>query len=246
MDAYDAKSCNSLAKINYRPIDAALRWCGLIAHEVKILQAAGESQYPPLGSFPQWPCLRTNIERIVDAIETGELPHGRDGKPVAPGDHVAITRRTIRHSDLKAWMAKHHPDQKPKFLFDDIERTTHPAINADSFRALQADRDALKARIEKAEEWAKAAIAEKKELIAERSKLAAKLESDQPLGTKERNTLLIIIAALCNEAKMDCAKPAKTAALIADTAAKMGLSIGESTIEGHLKKIPDALETRMK
>mgnify|MGYP003340231686 CR=1 FL=1 len=32
----------------------------------------------------------------------------------------------------------------------------------------------------------------------------------------------------------------------AHAAAKMGVSIGESTIESHLKKIPDALETRMK
>ncbi|TCP10721.1 protein kinase [Simplicispira metamorpha] len=196
METYDTKSCNDLAKLHYRPIDAALRWCGLIAHEMKILQAAGESQYPPLGSFPQWPCLRTNIERIIDAIETGELPHGRDGKTVIPGDHVAVTRRTIRHSDLKAWMAKHHPDQKPKFLFDDIERTAHPAINADSFRALQADRDALKARIEKAEEWAKVAIAEKKEWIAERSELVARLGAAEPLSTRERNSLHRIIGGL--------------------------------------------------
>ena len=70
--------------------------------------------------------------------------------------------------------------------------------------------------------------------------------TDKPIATRERNILLSIIAVLCNEAKMDYAKPAKTANLIADTAAKMGLAIGESTIEGHLKKIPDALGTRMK
>lgn len=69
---------------------------------------------------------------------------------------------------------------------------------------------------------------------------------ENPLGTKERNTLLTIIAALCKEAKLDHTKPAKTAGLIQSTADGMGLSIGESTIEGHLKKIPDALGTRMK
>jgi hypothetical protein len=143
MDTYYAKSCNALAKLHYRPIDAALRWCGLIEHELKILTAAGEAQYPPLGAFPLWPCLRSNIEAILDAIENGGLPHGRDGKTVTFGDHVAVARRTIRHSDLKAWMTKHHPDKKPKCLFDDVERTTHPVINADSFRALQVDRDAL-------------------------------------------------------------------------------------------------------
>ena len=67
-----------------------------------------------------------------------------------------------------------------------------------------------------------------------------------PLSTRERNTLLTIIAALCKEAKIPYDKPAKAAGMIQSTAAKMGLSIGESTIEGHLKKIPDALATRMK
>lgn len=52
-------------------------------------------------------------------------------------------------------MSKHYPDQKPAFLFDETERSTHNAINADSFRALQVDRDAARARLERAEEWAK-------------------------------------------------------------------------------------------
>lgn len=69
---------------------------------------------------------------------------------------------------------------------------------------------------------------------------------DKPLSTRERNTLLTIIAALCKDAGYDTKKHAKTAGLIQGTAASMGLSIGESTIEGHLKKIPDALESRMK
>lgn len=68
----------------------------------------------------------------------------------------------------------------------------------------------------------------------------------QPLRTRERNTLLSIIAVLCKDAKLDHTKPAKTAGYIRDMADRMGLHIGESTIENHLKKIPDALETRMK
>ena len=67
-----------------------------------------------------------------------------------------------------------------------------------------------------------------------------------PLSTRERNTLLTIIAALCKEAKIPYDKPAKAAGMIQSTAATMGISIGDSTIEGHLKKIPDALATRMK
>lgn len=69
---------------------------------------------------------------------------------------------------------------------------------------------------------------------------------EKPLLTSERNTLLVIIAALCREAKIDYTKPAKAAGMILHTADGMGVKIGETTIERHLKKIPDALETRMK
>lgn len=70
--------------------------------------------------------------------------------------------------------------------------------------------------------------------------------SESPLQTKERNTLLCIIAALCKESKLPYDKPAKTAGMIVSTAAQMGISLGETTVENHLKKIPDALATRMK
>lgn len=65
------------------------------------------------------------------------------------------------------------------------------------------------------------------------------------LGNRERDSLLTIIAVLCKEAKLDTAKHAKTAGLIQGAAAQMGVSIGETTIENHLKKIPDALSNRM-
>lgn len=84
-------------------------------------------------------------------------------------------------------------------------------------------------------------------LRAKLSKLeTAAIEGDKPLKTKERNTLLCIIAALCKEVNFDYTKHSKTAGLILSTAAQMGVSLGETTIEGHLKKIPDALEGRMK
>lgn len=70
------------------------------------------------------------------------------------------------------------------------------------------------------------------------------IDQVKPLGTRERDTLLSVIAALCKEAKLDYTKPAKTAGLIQSTAAGMGISIGETTIENHLKKIPNALATR--
>jgi len=145
MNTYDEQSCNALEKPFYKPIEAALRWCNLIQHETVILQTVGDELFPLLGAFPQRPCLRANAEKVFDAIINDKLPCGRDDKTVSAGDHVRKDRLTIRHTDLKMWMAKHYPDQKPKFLFDEVERSTHAAISAESFPALQVDRDALKA-----------------------------------------------------------------------------------------------------
>lgn len=56
MEIYDSKSCSALEKPYYKPIEAALRWCNLIAHESHILQVTGEALFPPASAFPQWPC----------------------------------------------------------------------------------------------------------------------------------------------------------------------------------------------
>lgn len=69
---------------------------------------------------------------------------------------------------------------------------------------------------------------------------------ETPLNTSERNSLLTIIGLLCQEAKIDYSKAAKAAGLLHSTAAKMGVKIGESTIENHLKKVSNVLADRMK
>ena len=69
---------------------------------------------------------------------------------------------------------------------------------------------------------------------------------DKHLDTRERNTLLAIIGVLCKEAKIPYESHSKAANLIHRTAERMGVSIGETTIEGHLKKVREALGTRMK
>ena len=70
--------------------------------------------------------------------------------------------------------------------------------------------------------------------------------TEKPLETRERNTLLAIIAVLCNDAKIDYTKPSKAADYIQSTADKMGISTSKRGIEEHLKKITDAVATRMK
>jgi len=72
------------------------------------------------------------------------------------------------------------------------------------------------------------------------------LSIDKPMTTVERNTLLTIIGVLCKQASIPYDKPAKAAGIIQSTAATMGVSISETGIENHLKKIPYALASRMK
>ncbi|MBM3365606.1 MAG: protein kinase [Betaproteobacteria bacterium] len=198
MDGYNAKSCNALEKPFYRPVEAALRWCGLIAHEDQILTSIGEDGIPKTGQFPQWPCLQANTEKILDAIMYGSIPHGRDGRSVAAGDHVAKARLTVRHNDLREWMAKHYPDQKPEFLFDETERQTHAVINADAFRALQADRDALRAKLDNEVEKLKTITTEREKLTGERDSLRAMVDKNVVPGDRAETTYLNTIAALLN------------------------------------------------
>ncbi len=73
---YNEKSCNALEKPYFYPIEAALRWCGLIKHEPEILSRVSASGIPDIAAFPQWPCLRANAEKIFDALLNDELPGG--------------------------------------------------------------------------------------------------------------------------------------------------------------------------
>ena len=72
------------------------------------------------------------------------------------------------------------------------------------------------------------------------------LSHERPLGTRERATLLTIIAALAEMVNIDLSKPTKAAEIIEDMTARKGARVAARTIEEHLKRIPDALERRSK
>ena len=72
---------------------------------------------------------------------------------------------------------------------------------------------------------------------------------EKPLSTRERDTLLTIIAVLAKAAKApldDYSKPGKAAGYIEGLTDEFGAHVSKRAIEDHLKKIPDALGTRMK
>ncbi len=67
---------------------------------------------------------------------------------------------------------------------------------------------------------------------------------EKPIERRERTTLLVIIAALSELAKIDVAKPSGAAVAIESQTERMGARVAARTIEDHLKRIPDALEGR--
>lgn len=79
---------NTVTKVFYRPIEAAIRWCNLMKYEALILESQWERPELIVKAFPQWPCLHSNSEKILDAIRNQELPYGALGVTVAPGTHV--------------------------------------------------------------------------------------------------------------------------------------------------------------
>ncbi|MFX6035540.1 ATP-binding protein, partial [Acinetobacter baumannii] len=60
------------AKTYYRPIEAAVRWCGLLRFEQRILEALEQRAMPEPGEFPRWPLLRLEILHRIGRLEPGE------------------------------------------------------------------------------------------------------------------------------------------------------------------------------
>ncbi|MGQ0697527.1 MAG: ATP-binding protein [Panacagrimonas sp.] len=133
------------ARTRYRPIEAAIRWSGLLRFESRILAQIGQRQIPDSTSFPRWPMLRLYAERIFDALANDELPCSQSGLLSLAG-HAPLEppELTIRHVDLRAWMMRFYPAEKPAFLFEDTERAVHPGIGADTVQALLAEREVLR------------------------------------------------------------------------------------------------------
>jgi len=138
-----------LRKVYYRPIEAAIRWCGLEQNEADILRAMVGKMLPESDQFREWPTLRLNAERIFDAIANHELPFGIDGVTVQSGFRLDHPGLTIRHVDLRAWMSRYYPHERPHFLFDPNE-PFEPA--PESIQALLRDREQLRSSLTQREE----------------------------------------------------------------------------------------------
>ena len=65
---------------------------------------------------------------------------------------------------------------------------------------------------------------------------------DKPLKERERTTLLSIIAALAVEADIDLSHPSTAASSVVAKLQLMGIRLGKTTVEVHLKKAIEASE----
>jgi hypothetical protein len=140
----------------YSVPEAAALWCGVDKNQVKkALSKVTKLSETGFGRgvwlHDDIPCLEPRSRAIADAILDGTLPHGReDGVTVGPNDGVAAERCHVMGRDLKIWMEAEFPNEKPEFLFDNIERNSRSEITLEVYQALIADRDALKLRVDKA------------------------------------------------------------------------------------------------
>lgn len=183
--------------VYYIPQAAAL-WCGVPAEMVEVLLSQATVSGRGIFNHPKVSCLEPRCRAIHDAVDNDKLPCGRDGKGrnLESEDHVAPERRTVTRQDLKEWIAKEFPSNKPDFLFDEIERKTHSAINAESFRALQADRDAMQRQLKSAKETIERIELEKYEAAAKVKQYEERLKHlDDEIDPRSERTYLNIIGA---------------------------------------------------
>lgn len=181
---WETDNCNAI-KAHYAVYSipqAAALWCGIAEGQVsQILEEATVLSKTGLGrsiwKHPNVPCLEFRCRAITEAIENGLLPHGREDGKSTNGQYVAHERRHFFGRDLKKWMEKEFPNEKPAFLFDDIERSSHTAISTDAYRSLKAEHDKLKMRLGNAKSEYKKLRQEKDEVESERSSLKSKLSS---------------------------------------------------------------------
>ncbi len=179
------------------PVAAAL-WCGVPPDEIDEHLKVAVQVHREVYRHPYIKCLEPRCRAMHEAIDKGALLVSRENSKSFDGttDHVAPERRHVTRQNLKEWIAREFPADKPAFLFDEVERRTHSAINADAFRALQADRDAVKTELEKAKARAADAMAEMNAMRGERDSLRAMVDKMSAPGERAETTYLNIIGGL--------------------------------------------------
>ncbi|MDP9124264.1 MAG: ATP-binding protein [Pseudomonadota bacterium] len=185
------------AKTYYRPIEAAIRWCGLLRFEQRILESLGQRAMPEPGEYPRWPLLHLYAERIFDGLTHGELVCGKTGIVLdVQRPALNYAQLIVRHVDLKAWISHYYPGERPGFLFDDIERAVHPAVSVETLNILLADREATKLQFAELVQLHEALQAAHDVLAKEQAARGGANNTSREPGLRSETTYLNIIGGL--------------------------------------------------
>lgn len=186
-----------VSKVFYRPIEASIRWAGLLRYQQLILASISSPRdLPQVMDFPRWNELRLYTERIYDGILNRELPFGQSGitrNDTALLDHPDLT---VRHVDLKRWMRLHYPEHRPGFLFCRSERIVHPVITMETGQAMLVERQAMQSALEQSRRQLHDLQAQHKALLKQSSEAPACTK--RPISDRAEATYLNIIGGMLN------------------------------------------------
>ncbi|WP_237142528.1 hypothetical protein [Pseudomonas azotoformans] len=166
-----------------------------MAHESQILDSANACPAVLSTTFPRWPCLHANTEKIFDAVRNHELPFGYFGVTVAPDTPIDCRLLTVRHTDLKWWMFHHYPDQRPAFLFGNLP-AENEQISFGTYLTLRADREALEVELKASDAALRELLEELKAIGLERESLRALVKAQGKLSERSETGYQHVIGAL--------------------------------------------------
>ncbi len=183
------------SKVFYRPIEASIRWAGLLRYEQVILASISSPRNLPQSlDCPRWGELRLYTDRIYDGILNGELPFGQNGITSRDAALIDTPDLTVRHVDLKRWMRQHYPEQRPGFLFSRSERIAHPFISLETGQAMLVERLALKSALEQSKRQLRD-LQEKHDGLLKQSRVIPAC-SQCPISDRAEATYLNIIGGM--------------------------------------------------
>lgn len=176
------------------PVAAAL-WCGVPADEVQQVLQHAQDVGRAVVSVAYIRCLEPKCRALHEAIESGELRVYREDGP-AILEHVKPERRHVARTELREWIAKHYPDQKPPTLFDATERQIHSGITPEVLQSLTAERNALEAKLNIVKTQYLEALEKLNSTQGERDSLKQMVEKMSSPGQRAETTYLNIIGGL--------------------------------------------------
>lgn len=186
-----------LSKVFYRPIEASIRWAGLLRFKRMILASMTSPRSLPRSlDCPRWGELRLCTERIYDGIINLELPFGANGVTLNDANLIESPDLTIRHVDLKRWMRQHYPEQRPSFLFSRSERIAHPAISLETGQAMLIERMALKAALDQTKRQLRELQEHNASILKQSTVIPACAQC--PISDRAETTYLNIIGGMLN------------------------------------------------